>query len=323
VDDLRCVIFSDHHRGRRDRGDDFLRAERAYNAALGYYLEAGYSLFLLGDCEELWSCAPREVLDSYGYTLELEAEFHRDDRYLRFWGNHDDLWEDETARREYLEPLCPGVEVREGLRIRLTSVGRPLGRIFLVHGHQGATFSDRHRRLSRTVLRHLWGPLQRFFRQASHTPSHDLALREKHDAALYRWAESRERTILVAGHTHRPVFMSESELGRARRDLRAAREEASVEPGSRAGRRRVAELRARMEWIRAKGRMNGANGESDPRRKPCYFNSGCCSFTDGDITGIEIADRQIRLVRWPDKEGEPRPQPLATADLARDVFELL
>jgi hypothetical protein len=32
---------------------------------------------------------------------------------------------------------------------------------------------------------------------------------------------------------------------------------------------------------------------------PCYFNTGCCSFPDGDITGLEIADGEIRLVRWP------------------------
>ena len=34
---------------------------------------------------------------------------------------------------------------------------------------------------------------------------------------------------------------------------------------------------------------------------PCYFNTGCCSFPDGDITGLEIADGMIRLVRWPAK----------------------
>src|SRR5204863_6996526 len=31
---------------------------------------------------------------------------------------------------------------------------------------------------------------------------------------------------------------------------------------------------------------------------PSYFNSGCCCFSDGDITGIEIADAKIRLIRW-------------------------
>ena len=31
---------------------------------------------------------------------------------------------------------------------------------------------------------------------------------------------------------------------------------------------------------------------------PSYFNSGCCCFDDGDITGIEIADEWIRLIKW-------------------------
>ena len=34
---------------------------------------------------------------------------------------------------------------------------------------------------------------------------------------------------------------------------------------------------------------------------PSYFNSGCCCFDDGDITGIEVADGCIRLIRWKDK----------------------
>jgi len=29
-----------------------------------------------------------------------------------------------------------------------------------------------------------------------------------------------------------------------------------------------------------------------------YFNSGCCCFDDGDITGIELADGCIRLIKW-------------------------
>ena len=32
--------------------------------------------------------------------------------------------------------------------------------------------------------------------------------------------------------------------------------------------------------------------------KPGYFNSGCCCFDDGTITGIEIADGCIRLIKW-------------------------
>jgi hypothetical protein len=32
---------------------------------------------------------------------------------------------------------------------------------------------------------------------------------------------------------------------------------------------------------------------------PCYFNTGCCSFGDDNITGLEITGGSIRLVRWP------------------------
>lgn len=32
--------------------------------------------------------------------------------------------------------------------------------------------------------------------------------------------------------------------------------------------------------------------------KPNYFNTGCCCFDDGDITGIEIAGGKIKLIKW-------------------------
>lgn len=32
--------------------------------------------------------------------------------------------------------------------------------------------------------------------------------------------------------------------------------------------------------------------------RPSYFNTGCCCYSDGDITGIEIADGKIRLIKW-------------------------
>ena len=47
----RWVLFSDHHRGARDRSDDFARTEQTYHTALGYYIEEGFKLALLGDVE--------------------------------------------------------------------------------------------------------------------------------------------------------------------------------------------------------------------------------------------------------------------------------
>ncbi len=54
-------------------------------------------------------------------------------------------------------------------------------------------------------------------------------------------------------------------------------------------------------------------------QKPSYFNTGCCAFLDGDVTGLEISDGEIRLVRWPDDDDTPEPKVLAYTEL-KDVF---
>ena len=38
---------------------------------------------------------------------------------------------------------------------------------------------------------------------------------------------------------------------------------------------------------------------------PSYFNSGCCCFSDGDVTGIEVADGFIRLIKWESSDEGP------------------
>jgi hypothetical protein len=40
--------------------------------------------------------------------------------------------------------------------------------------------------------------------------------------------------------------------------------------------------------------------------KPTYFNSGCCCFSDGDITGIEIENGSIRLIKWTSNDHQPQ-----------------
>src|SRR5687768_2941777 len=85
------IVFSDHHRGTKDGADDFWRCEDAYNAALGYYLELGFTLILLGDVEELWEGKPKDVTRCYPQTTKLEKAFFDNGRLLRVFGNHDDL----------------------------------------------------------------------------------------------------------------------------------------------------------------------------------------------------------------------------------------
>jgi hypothetical protein len=315
----RMVIFSDHHKGTRDGADDFLRCERAYAAALGHYLEAGHRLVVLGDAEELWENRPDGVLGAYAHVLRLEADFHRAGRYDRFWGNHDDEWRYAREVRRRLGRFFPGLRVREALRLRVTDGGSTVGLLFLVHGHQGTLESDRFAWLSRLVVRHAWRNLQRRLNMSLNTPARDHALRALHDTAMFAWARDHPaRPVLIAGHTHHPVF------GTSRPDGPPARNLAQVESElADAGRarpldpQRLAALHAELEWGLAEQRREGP--PPIPVVPPCYFNTGCCCFGDGDVTGLEIADGAIRLVRWPDDDERPRPKVLAEADL-RDVL---
>jgi len=310
IDQARVIILSDLHRGVRDAADDFLRCEMAYSAALGYYLEAGYTLIVLGDAEELWECRPAPVVDAYRATLQLEAEFHKQCRYYRMYGNHDDFWEQESGIRKLLGPIFGGpLPVRESLRILIEGAPTDACEFFLVHGHQGDFLSDEARTVSKFFVRYLWRPFQRFTKIKLTTPATDFTLRDEFSFAIYRRAEQRKGMVIIAGHTHLPVFGSRDHASRIKEQLETAR---TAGDGAKA-----AGLRAQLESARAATREQGGRGFS--MQRPSYFNSGCCSFSDGDVTGIEIADGMIRLVRWPDDAGDPRAKVLQEARVL-DVF---
>jgi len=305
----RVIIFSDHHKGARDGADDFQRCERGYNAALAYYNRLGYHLIELGDVEELWENSFEEVASNYPRTLELAAEFQRADRYTRFWGNHDLAWSDAELFQEHMTVHGYSAVVPiEALRLLLhDEAGRPVGALFLVHGHQGTADSDRHAKRSRFLVRHGWRRLQRHLNRPWNTPSVDWALRGEHAAHMASWASSRDQ-VLVAGHTHLPVFFH------AQKEPAMTPDQA-ITPADEPDDSRAEALELGWsEWAEAETVRLGLQ-KPIPLASPCYFNTGCCSFGDGDITGIEISDGTIRLVRWP---CVPKPVPEKLAELRLD-----
>jgi UDP-2,3-diacylglucosamine pyrophosphatase LpxH len=319
----RWVIFSDQHKGIRDRADDFRRNEQAYNAALAYYNRLGYTLVVLGDVEELWKERPGPVLESYQRTLELEASFHAEGRYLRVWGNHDDAWRNSTTVRRFLYDIFgAGLKVEEGAYLDVYSEDVPLGRILLLHGHQGTAGSDRFGWFSRFVVRWIWRPFQRLTEISLNSPAKDFSLRHAHSVAMYRWAAAREKLVLVAGHTHQPVFKSKSLEQQVLEEVEASLRALAEEPEDETRVREAAELEARLEWVRAEGRGRKGAARLTPMERPCYFNTGCCCFTDGDVTGLEIADGMFRLIRWPDDQGKPHVKELARESV-ESVFAAL
>jgi len=317
----KFVIFSDHHKGNRDGADDFLICERAYNAALAYYERLKYTLIVMGDVEELWEEWPQTVLKAYPHTLELEGKFHQDGRYLRFWGNHDDAWSHSDLVETLLRPALGGgpLKVREALILHVRDGEEKLGSLFLAHGHQGTLDSDRIAPLSKFAVRYLWRPVQRLIKFSLNTPARDFELRHAHDTAMYLWSEAREKVVLIAGHTHRPVFKSKPHEEVIRESLAEAEQKSLQHPDNAELQQEIAELAAELEWTLAQNRQFSTSLPSITLKKPSYFNTGCCSFLDGDVTGLEFIDGEIRLVRWPDDEDVPRPRVLARARL-RDVF---
>ena len=314
------IIFSDLHRGARNAADEFRRTERAYRAALAYYLRLGHTLVVLGDAEELWEERPQVVLDAYSDCVALEAQFHQAGRYVRVWGNHDDAWQFEDSVQRYLRPVYGGrpLVAYEGVLLEVMEGGVALGHLLLVHGHQGDARSDQWAWLSRWVIRWLWRPYQRLTQAQVNTPATQYDLRHKLNRAMYAWAARQSKLILIAGHTHHPVFRSMSHEAQLTLELAGFEARVGMSP-SRDVLEQHALLLSRLEWVRTEEQDAQRHSEGVTFAKPCYFNTGCCSYDDGDITGIEIVDGEIRLVRWPDDEGEPRPHILAR-DVVRDVM---
>jgi UDP-2,3-diacylglucosamine pyrophosphatase LpxH len=298
LDEQPLVFVSDLHKGTRDGADDFRICENAYRTCLDHYYKEGFRLLVVGDVEELWEDWPGKVIEKYKATLELEAKFHDDNRrYERLWGNHDDLWNDPKQVAKHLHQFYPGLTVHEAMKFRVRSGDRDLGILFVVHGHQGTADSDSKSKIPRLFVRYVWRNIQRITKRSLNTPAKDYDLRLRHNRAMFEWAKRhRDPVVMVAGHTHKPVFW--------KRPAQAADFELT-----------------RPELAVSEAEQQRPGAPADPFTVPCYFNTGCCAFSDGDVTAIEIRDGKVRLVRWLDDEGRPQAQVLTAEEDIGDVFD--
>jgi hypothetical protein len=319
----RYIFFSDAHRGARNRADDFRNSESAYNAALAYYYRLGHTLVVIGDMEELWEEPPEPVIEAYTHTLDLEARFHHDRRYIRIWGNHDDMWQYEEEVEEHLAPLYepPDLNVHESLIIDVRDDGKKLGELFIIHGQQGDMTADQWSWVFRHFVRYVWRPIQRLTGISRNTPAVSWSLTHRLNQAMYAWVVQQPGLVLFAGHTHEPAFKSQSLEAQLEADLERMRRERDGKPTPEQ-RRAEALILAELEWVRAQSRDKPKGAFGIDKTVPCFFNTGCACYPDGSITGIEITDGEIRLVRWPTEEEEPEPEILAR-DSLRDVFAAL
>ena len=261
----KFIVFSDHHKGNKDYGDDFANNEANYLAALDYYLLNKFSYINLGDAEELWKYNPKEVISKNITVLRKEAKFQEDKKYFKTFGNHDLTWKNKLDVAIWFKDIFTlPLPVYEGILLKTTINEKPLS-IFLTHGHQGDKMSDNNA-LSTWMVAHIWRPLQRYLQINVNTPAKDFTLRDKHNIMMHDWSSRHENLLLITGHTHKPVFASGLY---------------SDHPNNTVNDTKIA-----------------VAAEKTNKLKPSYFNSGCCCYNDGDITGIEICDGKIALIKW-------------------------
>lgn len=296
--EARLVIFSDHHKGDGSAADDFKKNASLYTTALNFYAGRGFRLIVLGDNEELWENSFEQVMAHYAdliqfeTTLALEAP---DGRKIRIWGNHDKEVSLSRFRRNLKRlssPWMDQIDFRECL-----CLGK---HIFLIHGHQGRFFEDRAWRLSRWAVQFIWKTVQKILHIGIDGPAENFKLRENLEMKYYRWAKTH-KLLLICGHTHQAIFAARTHYDRLRRqtkDLEAKRDQASPEERAQV----IAQIEEKQQhiqeilWQQMGYRPQSFETPAEDAL-PCYFNSGCCGYTNG-ITCLEIEAGEIRLIKW-------------------------
>ena len=315
----RIIVFSDHHRGAKNGADDFMKAEGSYLAALDHYFQHKFQLISLGDSEELWENTLASVKKNNTITFEAEKKFILQDRFFKVFGNHDLFWDNSLIASQQLKTIYEKkLRVFEGVILEIGNKNEkqkkteeilkdkkqlsfwkktipdnnklpiadcPLT-IFLTHGHQGDASSDGNW-FSKFFVSNIWAPLQSYLRLNFNTPAYDEDLKTSHNLIMYEWSAKHKNLVLITGHTHQPVFESLTHPERLYKKL-----------GDAIKANRTEEANNIESEIKRRGRDYKTTPAQYLDIKPSYFNSGCCCFRDGDITGVEITYKKISLVKW-------------------------
>jgi UDP-2,3-diacylglucosamine pyrophosphatase LpxH len=298
IDGGPYAIISDLHLGDGGAADDFRHNPRALQRALDHYLANNYTLILLGDVEEFWQFDLHHITSAYDATVYQWLRRFGKDRIFRIFGNHDHEWGGLT------DPSCSS-EPRGATRladeaIKLTGQGgNPL--ILLVHGHQGSLESDKYTWISRFFVRAFkpLEPLAKWIGLYGQGDATKSQIPRDYERCFHMWAE-QHKAMIVCGHSHRAIFGSQAHSTQLKARIKELKVD-SRKPGLKVAARRdiedeIALLQEQLDDEREKGRVI-EDIDSGPNPLPCYFNSGCGLYTDG-LTAIEIADDQIRLVKW-------------------------
>lgn len=215
-DESKFILFSDVHRGDNSLSDEFSHNQNIFYYALSQYFDQGYTYIEAGDGDELWEHeAFKYVIRAYGDIYTLMSEFYRQNRLHMLYGNHNmELKYEEYVKKnlhqfydiyeDTFDILFPGLVVHESLVMTHEDTGKE---IFVVHGHQGDFLNDQLWPVSQFLNRHLWHYFHVIGFQNPSSPSKNMHKCHKIERNYSKWIREHKK-MLIAGHTHRPKFVS-------------------------------------------------------------------------------------------------------------------
>ena len=248
-DNSRIILMSDVHRGDGSWADDFSKNQNLYFAALTHYYNENYTYIEIGDGDELWKNKDlSNIIYVHSDVFWLLSKYFNENRLYLIYGNHDivkredifvknSLFQYFDEQRKKYNKLFENIKIHEGLVLRHRVTDQ---KILLIHGHQVSFLDYEMWRFGRFLVRYLWRPLELFGVNDPTSTAKNYNKKDAVEKKLTEWV-TREKHMLIAGHTHRPMF---PEVG-----------------------------------------------------EPLYFNDGSC-IHPRCITGIEIADGAITLIKW-------------------------
>lgn len=213
-DSAKFVFMSDCHRGDGNWGDNFAKNQSISFRALNYYFEEGYTYFELGDGDELWENRKLDdIKEIHSNVFWLLSKFYSKKRLHLIYGNHDMVKQstkyvknnlytryDSTLKKEV--PLFPNIKIHEGIVLEYMSAK---DKILLLHGHQADYFNSKLWKVSRTLVRYLWRPLEIYGVNDPTRAAKSYKRKDEVEKQLSKWCVE-EKKMIMAGHTHRPAF---------------------------------------------------------------------------------------------------------------------
>lgn len=212
----RYVLFSDCHRGNGSYGDNFLKNQHLYFAALQYYYDRDYTYLELGDGDELWeNRSMKQIVEVHSNIFWLLSRYYREKRLYLLYGNHDivkryrrtasscfSTW--FCTEHQNQQPLFPGIIFYSGIILRDETMNTDL---CLTHGHQADFLNSALWPLSRFLVRYLWRPLELLGIPDPTSAAKNNERKHRTEELLIQWAREKHH-ILITGHTHRPMIGS-------------------------------------------------------------------------------------------------------------------